>query len=100
MASQTQWDLHSEHSVKVFGLLQPLPSVDGVGEGVGVVVSDLLPLGDLPHRPHRAHPGPVDGDLGVGTAASVDHCCEGEKASKVSTSDFKGIHSHPTSNSN
>ena len=52
-------------TVKVFGLLQTLSSVDGVGEGVGVVVSDLLRLGDLPHRPHRAHPGPVDGDLGV-----------------------------------
>ena len=67
MASQTQWDLHSEHSVKVFGLLQPLPSVDGVGEGVGVVVSDLLPLGDLPHL--TSHPVPVDGDLSGGKSS-------------------------------
>ena len=78
-------------TIKVFRVFQVLPPVQGVGECVGVGVGDLLPLGDVPDGPHPAHPVPVDGVLGVWTAACIHHGCKGEEASDVSA-DFKCIH--------
>ena len=68
-----------------------LPPVQGVGEGVGVRVSDLLPLGNVPGSPHPAQPVAVDRVLGVRTAACVHHRGEGEECADVAT-DFKCIH--------
>ena len=77
MASKLNWIRAAiTVTVKVFGLLQPFLSVDGVGEGVGVVVSDLLTFPDVSCC-HQKHFFPlIDSDC-VWVASTVKIACNG-----------------------